>query len=310
VQGIVANARDITERRAAEQRGSELVEILEAANELVVVSAPAGEIVYANRSARTLLGAHERGHVSALSSERSRERLRTEIMPLVRQRGSWSGELELVDPDGRLIPVAVTVQAHRDENATLVRVATVAHDISDLKAAQRRLEFEATHDALTGLSNRALFREIGDRALARGARTNEAVAVLFLDLDGFKLVNDSYGHDTGDLLLGMVAQRLRETVRAGDVLARLGGDEFVILCEHPRSERQVLELSDRIIETVSAPFTIADDLVHVGVSIGIAFSHGSDAGIGELIREADIALYRAKNDGRGRAQLYDETLVG
>jgi diguanylate cyclase (GGDEF)-like protein/PAS domain S-box-containing protein len=310
VEGVVTNARDVTERRAAERRASDLVEILEAANELVVVSDPTGRIVYANRSARGLLGAHEQRHVGELSSDRSRERLRTEIMPVVRRRGAWSGELELVDSEGRRVPVTATVQAQRDENGAVVRVATVAHDISELKAAQRRLEFEATHDALTGLPNRALFREIGDRAVARASRIPESLAVLFLDLDGFKLVNDSYGHDTGDVLLAQVARRLREAVRAGDVVARLGGDEFVILCEQPRNEIQMLELSTRIIETVSQPFVIDEHTVHVGVSVGIAFAKVADAGIGELIRDADVALYRAKNDGRGRAQLFDETLLG
>ena len=310
IRGVVTNARDVTERRAAERRAADLVEILEAANELVVVSDPGGRIVYANQSARTLLGAREQRHVGELSSDRSRERLRTEIMPVVRRRGAWSGELELVDPERRLIPVTATVQAQRDETGDVVRIATVAHDISELKAAQRRLEFEATHDALTGLPNRALFREIGDRAVARASRISESLAVLFLDLDGFKLVNDSYGHDTGDVLLGQVARRLREAVRAGDVVARLGGDEFVILCEQPRNENQMMELSSRIIETVSQPFLIEQHPVHVGVSVGIAFSKGSDAGIGELIRDADVALYRAKNEGRGRAQLFDETLLG
>ncbi len=305
VRGVVTNARDVTERRAAE-----LVEILEAASELMVVSDPGGRIVYANQSARTLLGAREQRHVGELSSDRSRERLRTEIMPVVRRRGSWQGELELVDPEHRLIPVTATVLAQRDETGDVVRIATVAHDISELKAAQRRLEFEATHDALTGLPNRALFREMGDRAVARASRISESLAVLFLDLDGFKLVNDSYGHDTGDVLLGQVARRLREAVRAGDIVARLGGDEFVILCEQPRNENQMLELSSRIIETVSQPFLIEQHPVHVGVSVGIAFSKGADAGIGELIRDADVALYRAKNEGRGRAQLFDKTLLG
>ncbi|HSO96572.1 MAG TPA: PAS domain S-box protein [Acidimicrobiia bacterium] len=310
VEGVVTHGRDVTERRAAERRAADLVEILEAANELVVVSDPGGRIVYANRSSRTLLGAREDRYVGELSSERSRERLRTEIMPVVRRRGAWSGELELLDQEGGPIPVTATVQAQRDESGTVVRIATVAHDISELKAAQRRLEFEATHDALTALPNRALFRELGDRAMARASRISEALAVLFLDLDGFKLVNDSYGHDTGDVLLGLVARRLREAVRAGDVVARLGGDEFVILCEHPRSETQMLELSTRIIEQISQPFVIDGHTIHVGVSVGIAFSKGADAGIGDLIRDADVALYRAKNDGRGRAQLFDETLLG
>ncbi len=309
VLGVVTNARDITDRRFAERRASGLVEILEATNELVVVSDVRGTINYANRSARALLGARERQHVSELSSPTSRERLRGEIMPEVRRRGAWSGELELVDRDGRRFPVAATVQAHRDDDGSVARLATIAHDISELKAAQRRLEFDATHDALTSLPNRALFREIGERALSRARRTSDDLAVLFLDLDGFKLVNDSYGHDIGDLLLGMVARRLREAVRAGDVLARLGGDEFVILCENPRGEHQMLELSERIIETVSQPFAIDGHEVRVGLSIGIAFSQGTEEGIGELVRDADVALYRAKHEGRGRAQVFDESLL-
>jgi diguanylate cyclase (GGDEF)-like protein/PAS domain S-box-containing protein len=310
VEGIVTNARDVTDRRVAERRAFELVEILEATNEIVVMSDPNGRVVYANRSARSLLDVHEEQHVGALSSETSRERLRTEIMPLVRRRGSWSGELEFVDPHANVIPVAATVQAHHDELGAVVRIATVAHDITDLKAAQRRLEFDATHDTLTGLANRALFREIGERALASSRRTEDPVAVLFLDLDGFKLVNDTYGHDAGDVLLALVARRVVEAIRAGDVLARLGGDEFVILCERPRSEHQMLELADRIIETVSQPFTIDGHEVRVGLSIGIAFSHPNGAGITELIRDADVALYRAKHEGRGRAWLFDESLLG
>ena len=306
VRGIVTNARDVTERRAAERRAAELVEILEATKELVVASDPGGRITYANRSARTLLGAYTLQRVTELSSDATRERLRVEIMPTARRRGTWTGELELIDTTGGAIPVAATVQVLRDERGTVSRIATVAHDITELKAAQRRLEFEATHDALTGLPNRALFREIGERALAHAGRSAEQLAVLFLDLDGFKLVNDSFGHDIGDVLLGLVARRLRDAVRAGDTLARLGGDEFVILCEQPRGEHAMLELSERIIETVSQPSVIDGDEVRVGLSIGIAFSHGADTGIVELIRDADVALYRAKHEGRGRALLFED----
>ncbi|HEV2309506.1 MAG TPA: PAS domain S-box protein [Acidimicrobiia bacterium] len=307
VQGTVTNSRDVTERRAAESRANDLVEILEATSELVIVSDAAGRIVYVNRSARALLGAYEGQHVTDLSSDATLERLRTDIMPTARHRGSWTGELELIDASGGVIPVATTVQVLRDDHGQVTRIATVAHDITELKAAQRRLEFEATHDSLTGLPNRALFREISERAIARAGRTDEDLAVLFLDLDGFKLVNDSYGHDVGDLLLGMVARRLRDTVRAGDTLARLGGDEFVILCEHPRGEVAMLELSERIIEKVSQPSKIEGYQVRVGLSIGIAFSRGAEKGVVELIRDADVALYRAKHQGRGRAEVYDDS---
>ena len=210
---------------------------------------------------------------------------------------------------GGLVPIAATVQAYRDGSGRIARIATIAHDISELKAAQQRLEYEATHDLLTSLPNRAMFREIGERALARATRTNEPVAVVFLDLDGFKLVNDSYGHDVGDRVLAQVARRLREAVRLGDTVARLGGDEFVILCEQPQSEERMLELSTRLIEVVSEPINLTEQPVSVGASAGIAYGAGDGGGIGGMIREADIALYRAKRLGRGRAEVFDGSVV-
>jgi diguanylate cyclase (GGDEF)-like protein/PAS domain S-box-containing protein len=308
VRGIVINARDVTDRRAAEHKAAELTEILEASNEIVVVSDPSGHVVYANQAARTLLGASKRRPVSELSTPGSRERLRVEIMPIVHRRGVWSGELELIGAAGP-VPVAATIQAHHDDAGHVERVATIAHDISELKAAQTRLEYDATHDLLTGLPNRALFREIAERAIARTTRGGETLAVLFLDLDGFKLVNDGFGHDTGDRLLAHVARRLREALRLGDTVARLGGDEFVVLCEHPESKQRMLELSQRLIGVASEPFLIDDEPITVGASIGIAFGSSGESAIGELIREADIALYQAKHDGRGHAEIFDPTLL-
>jgi diguanylate cyclase (GGDEF)-like protein/PAS domain S-box-containing protein len=309
VRGVVTNSRDVSDRRVAEQKAAQLTAILEVSNEVVVLSDTSGHVVYANQAARKLLGPQEDQQVSELSSPESRKRLRTEIMPLVRRSGMWSGELELMARNGTRVPVAATVQAHHDESGKVELIATIAHDISELKAAQDRLEHEATHDSLTGLPNRALFREIGERALARSGRAGEDLAVLFLDLDGFKLVNDGYGHDTGDRLLAQVAHRLSEAVRRGDTLARLGGDEFVVLCERPHSTEEMLELSRRLIAVASEPFRFDEHEVRVGASVGIAFGGDVDAGIGGMIREADIALYQAKNEGRGRAELYDDSLI-
>jgi diguanylate cyclase (GGDEF)-like protein len=134
--------------------------------------------------------------------------------------------------------------------------------------------------------------------------------VLFLDLDGFKLINDSFGHDVGDQLLSRVALRLRDSVRTGDTVARLGGDEFVVLCEHPGSEEEMIELSERLIAVISQPFRIhGHDELRVGASVGIAHRTENEAGMTDLIREADIALYRAKHEGRGRTEVFDSSLV-
>jgi diguanylate cyclase (GGDEF)-like protein len=183
-------------------------------------------------------------------------------------------------------------------------ISTIAHDIRELKSTQAQLEHQATHDPLTGLPNRPLFQELGEQALARSDRYGTTVAVLFLDLDRFKPVNDSFGHAVGDELLVQIAARLRASVRRGDVVARFGGDEFVVVCEHPAGQSEMLELARRLIDALSEPVTIGSVSASVGASVGIAIGGGGRVTIDTLIRDADAALYQAKEDGRGRAVLF------
>jgi diguanylate cyclase (GGDEF)-like protein len=162
----------------------------------------------------------------------------------------------------------------------------------------------ASHDPLTGLANRRLLREHMERALA-GAGEDEETAVLYLDLDNFKEVNDSLGHPVGDALLQEVADRLRRTVRASDKVARLGGDEFAILQVCPQASTRAADLADRLIAAVSEPYEIDGHEVTIGASIGIALCSDPSARPDQLFRDADNALYRAKSTGRGRHVFYD-----
>ncbi len=308
IAGFVTNARDVTERHAAERRAAQLTEVLEQSNEVVVLSDPSGALVYANRRAREFLGlATVPGHVGELSTMESRERLRTEIMPFVRRHGLWTGELALRTAEGVEVPMIATLQGHR-EGDTVVLVSTIAHDITELKKTQSRLHHEATHDPLTGLPNRALFNEVAEQALGRAARHRATTAVMFLDLDGFKAVNDSLGHDAGDRLLIEVAKRLRVAVRAGDLVARIGGDEFCVLCERVADATEARELGQRLIDAVSIPLHLDGRSVAVSTSIGIALDESGGELIGSLVRDADVALYGAKHNGRGRAELFTPTL--
>jgi diguanylate cyclase (GGDEF)-like protein len=186
-------------------------------------------------------------------------------------------------------------------------VSAIAHDIRELKRAQRQLEHQATHDALTMLPNRQLFHEMGEQALARADRDGTTVAVLFLDLDRFKHVNDTHGHPVGDELLIEVAHRLRDSVRRGDVIARFGGDEFAVCCEHPAGQVEMLDLADRLIVALSEPAQLGNVTAEVGVSIGIAIGAGNRVTIDNLIRDADVALYQAKEQGRRRAVIFGTT---
>ena len=307
VAGFVTNARDISDRRDAEREAARLTEVLERSNEVVVISNPAGKLVYANQRAKEFLGVGNDHDVGELSSVESRERLRDEIMPLVRRHGLWNGELTLRTAEGDEVPTVATLQGHR-EHGEVVLISTIAHDITELKRAQHRLEYEASHDALTGLPNRTMLLEMGEQALGRAARHGTITGVLFLDLDGFKEINDALGHDAGDRVLVELGRSLRVGVRTGDLVARLGGDEFCVLCEAVESEQELRDLGQRICDVVATPMRVHGRDVRVGTSVGIALDRAGSETIGGLVRNADVALYRAKRAGGSRVALFDPTL--
>ena len=177
-------------------------------------------------------------------------------------------------------------------------------DISERVVLEEELTRQAFHDGLTGLANRALFRDRLDQALVRGRRSREPLALLLIDLDGFKQINDNFGHDVGDQLLVQVATRFGEATRPSDTVARFGGDEFAVLVEDG-SEAYATALAHRLLERLSQPANVADRTLAFGASIGIVI-HPCDGSAGreELIRRADIAMYAAKKAGRGRYELY------
>ncbi len=179
-----------------------------------------------------------------------------------------------------------------------------AKDVTD----RRWLERQALHDPLTRLPNRVLLMDRARQALARLHRSQGVVAMMFIDLDKFKAVNDNLGHDVGDRLLVSVAGRLAELMRDSDTVARLGGDEFVILAEDLESEDEALSLAERVLDALERPFPLGKAEVAMLASAGVSVSHSPDADPEAMLREADLAMYRAKNSGGRRLALFDESL--
>ncbi|MGZ8263328.1 MAG: EAL domain-containing protein [Burkholderiales bacterium] len=210
--------------------------------------------------------------------------------------GEFYGMMEFFGPEARAA----------DESVMQVAQNVSAHigQFIARKQAERNLQFVASHDALTGLLNRSMFSQRLQQALAQAHRHDRQLAVLFIDLDGFKLINDMLGHDAGDVLLADLANRLRDCMREGDTLGRMGGDEFVVLIEGYREETQLLDVARKVLETVAHPFLLRDGSYNVTASIGIAaYPHdGRDAP--ELLKNADIAMYRAKERGKNNFQFY------
>ena len=196
------------------------------------------------------------------------------------------------------------VSANLLHDADLHGIVITMRDITDRKLLEEQLAHQAFHDALTGLANRALFSDRVTNAIARAARRNRSVSVLFLDLDDFKTVNDSLGHAAGDELLLFVADRLTSSLRPGDTAARLGGDEFAILTEDEHSLEVAVSIAERVQRALEAPFPLSGKEVFVRASIGIAqLGEGDTAG--DLLRNADVAMYRAKDAGKGRFAIYE-----
>jgi len=187
-------------------------------------------------------------------------------------------------------------------------VQQIVTSVREREELQSKLAHQAAHDPLTELPNRAQARRLTTSALHRAQRSGSAIGLLFIDLDGFKAVNDGFGHAAGDEVLRTVADRLLRELRSGDVVCRLGGDEFVVLVEPAEDEEALLELSARLIEAVSAPIRVEGATMAVGASIGIAVSRDAGTDSDALLAQADAAVYRAKAHGRGRAELFDEAL--
>ena len=177
-------------------------------------------------------------------------------------------------------------------------------DVTERKALEDELAHQAFHDSLTGLSNRAVFRQMVEHALTRSERVGERVAVLLLDLDGFKTVNDSQGHDVGDQLLIDVGKRLRSSARASDTVARLGGDEFAILLDEQVDEARARGAARRLLKQLTAPFEVGGKELFIGASVGIAFNADGVTQPETLIRNADTAMYAAKAAGKGRFEVF------
>jgi diguanylate cyclase (GGDEF)-like protein len=194
-------------------------------------------------------------------------------------------------------------------NGDIIGVVAIIHDVTERKRAEEQLQHSAFHDSLTGLPNRALFLDRLERLIKHTQRQPSYVfAVLFLDLDRFKVVNDSLGHAIGDDLLIAIGHRLEACLREGDSVARLGGDEFAILLDDVRDIDEATRVTDRILRELSAPFFLRGHEVFTTSSIGVALSASSYLRSGDLVRDADTAMYRAKTAGRGRYEVFDRSM--
>ena len=300
--------RRFVEARAKAEGQVRFEAMVEQGSDLLVLTDTAGMQTYASPALEHLLGyrrdAPAAQHLSELASTDDRSILRDLLAQALRSSKAGPADLRLRHADGSTRTMEVNVvdlHGVREVGAVLWS----AHDVTDRRQLEAELERSSFEDALTGLANRAMFGDRVVQALSRAARTGHTTAVLLADLDGFKAVNDSLGHEVGDTVLVEMAARLTTCVRPGDTVGRMGGDEFAILLEDLADIRWAQTVADQVVEIVRQPMRVADTEIRLGVSIGIARSIAGGDTAQAMVRNADVAMYAAKNQGRGCWAHYD-----
>jgi diguanylate cyclase (GGDEF)-like protein/PAS domain S-box-containing protein len=312
---VMAQIEDVTEQRKAVAALAEAEERFRTTFEMaptgMILTGPDGDLIRANPAYGVIVGREPSSLVGLTQHDLMHpDDLEGNLADL---RALAAGEVDIISSekryihaDGHLVWASVSASRVTDGSGMPLYLIGQVEDITESRETRVRLAHAAIHDPLTDLPNRDLFVDRLEMALRRSRRGGHRVAVMFLDLDRFKMVNDSHGHEVGDRLLRAVADRMSSALRASDTLARFGGDEFTVLCEEVADEAHVLEIADRLRSTMSEPLTEAGGETFVSFSVGIALSSdGSESG-STLLHQADVAMYRAKERGRARVEIYTQ----
>jgi diguanylate cyclase (GGDEF)-like protein/PAS domain S-box-containing protein len=307
VAGIVINHRDVTASYLAELRYQS---IFENAIEGIFQTTPDGTYLSANPSLAKIYGYDSPAALQLELRDIAKQlyvipHRREEFMALMLTGGQVTGfESQVYRRDGSVIWISENARMVRDREGQVLYFEGSVEDITDRKQAEQKIHHQAFHDALTGLPNRTLFDDRLAIAIAHAHRYDQRVAVMFLDLDRFKTINDTLGHTTGDQLIQQVADRLSPALREIDTLARWGGDEFIILLPNLNCAEDGIKIAERLLHILKPVFNLKEHALHVRCSIGIAFYPDDGEDAPTLLRNADSALYRAKERGRNNYQLY------
>ncbi|WP_063925991.1 EAL domain-containing protein [Cupriavidus sp. IDO] len=282
--------------------------VFESSMDGVMVTNLQGNIERVNPAFTSLTGYTESEAVGRnarmLSSGRQSPEFYRAFWKVLREKGHWKGEIWNRKKDGELYLGYVSISGICDEDGRCSHYAAIFSDITGRRLDEERLSYLATHDALTGLPNRTLFSERLNHAMVRAQRTSKRVAVMFIDLDRFKLINDTLGHGIGDETLKVIADRLKHAVRESDTVARLGGDEFTIVAEDIEDIRHVGRIAQSLLHSVAQPVNVGMQPVFVTPSIGISMYPDDATEPKQLLMQADRAMYEAKEAGKNNFQFF------
>ncbi|GAB4255813.1 MAG: hypothetical protein Kow0065_04140 [Methylomicrobium sp.] len=310
-RSICMQAIDVTQKQQAEEQLRLAVKVFDRAGEAIMITDASGHIIKVNDAFTTITG-YQAGDVigrnpSILQSGLHDDVFYEAMWNSIRENGGWQGEINNRRADGTIYPEWLTISAVHDVSGALVNYVGIFSDVSAMKASQNRIEHLATHDELTGLPNRTLLMDRLKHNLFQAKRKKESLAVLFIDLDNFKNINDALGHEAGDILLKQATDRLLSCMRDADTLARLGGDEFVAVL-YNIDGADINRIAIRIVDSLSASFRIYDRDCFVSCSMGISIYPQDGEDSTTLLKNADTAMYRAKDQGRNQFQYFADEM--
>ncbi|MBW7903157.1 MAG: EAL domain-containing protein [Rhodocyclaceae bacterium] len=310
--GVLGIGRDITERKRVEDNLHLMSRVFSSSGEAILISDAANRILAVNREFTRLTGYAQEEVLGQnprmLSAGTTSPETYREMWDALSRNDYWQGELWDRRKTGEPYPKRLSISVVRDAEGRIVNYIGAFEDITDRKAAEDQIHFLAHHDPLTGLPNRFSLYERIEQSMAFARRFGKSLAVMLIDLDHFKTINDTLGHNAGDQLLIQVAKRLERSVRESDIVARLGGDEFIVVLTGIDDAGHVADIADKLVHHLAAPYAIAGSELRTTPSVGICFYPGDAAEISELIKNADIAMYRAKAAGRCNFQFYTEQM--
>ncbi len=311
IVGICKIARDITERRKSEEQ-LRIAEAIFATHEAIVITDADANIIRVNQAFVDITGYSSDEAMGKnpriLKSGHHDQYFYASMWEQLLSTGSWMGEIWDRRKTGEVYPKWLSISVVRDIAGNITHFVSSFTDISARKASEERVRHLAYHDPLTGLANRSSLQEKLMQALVLALRNKRTLALMLLDLDHFKIINDTLGHPTGDQLLVQVAQRLNAAVRNSDLVARLGGDEFIIMLPEIDTSADVAHVAEKIRKSISEPYLINGQELRTSPSIGICLYPDDATEAQDLIKKADVAMYHAKANGRGNYQFFNEGL--
>jgi diguanylate cyclase (GGDEF)-like protein/PAS domain S-box-containing protein len=305
---ITMMGTDITEWRLVGNQMRLTAQICENLSEAMVITDHQNRILSVNQAFTTLTGYSREealgNNPRILQSGRHDAEFYQSMWQCIVKEGHWRGDIWDRRKDGSCYPKFLAITAVRDASGAITNFSAIFYDVSERKQLEERLETLAHYDTLTGLPNRMLLQDRLEQIIARSERYDQHFALLFIDLDGFKPVNDCFGHAIGDELLKLVSQRLNKAVRGMDTVARLGGDEFVVILTDVGGSENAVQVAENIVANLSEPYEVAGETITVSASIGVSLYPKDEMLAPELLRAADEAMYQAKRDGKQRVVFY------